>query len=42
MHDGHQNATTHRRAGAQAVPFILEGLRARELQAVTVQELLRG
>jgi peptidoglycan/xylan/chitin deacetylase (PgdA/CDA1 family) len=42
MHDGHQNAATHRRAGAQALPFILEGLRTRELQAVTVQELLHG
>lgn len=42
MHDGHQNATAHRHAGAQAVPFILEGLRARELQPVTVQELLHG
>lgn len=42
MHDGHQRATTHRRAGAQALPFILEGLRARNLHAVTVQELLRG
>ena len=40
MHDGHQHAGTHRRSGADALPLILEGLRARSLQPVTVSELL--
>lgn len=40
MHDGHQNAGIHRRSGADSLPLILEGLRARGLEAVTVSELL--
>lgn len=40
MHDGHQNAGAHRRSGADSLPLILEGLRARGLQPVTVSELM--
>lgn len=41
MHDGHQNAGAHRRTGADALAAILNGLRERGLQAVTVSELVR-
>jgi peptidoglycan/xylan/chitin deacetylase (PgdA/CDA1 family) len=40
MHDGHDLPGRHRPASAQAVPLILQGLRERELQCVTVSELL--
>jgi peptidoglycan/xylan/chitin deacetylase (PgdA/CDA1 family) len=42
MHDGHDLAGRHRPATARAVPRILQGLREKGLQAVTVSELLRG
>lgn len=42
MHDGHQNAGAHRRSGAESLPLILQGLRARGLHAVTVSELISG
>lgn len=40
FHDGHQTPGAHRRSGANALPLVLEGLRARGLEPVTVQELL--
>ena len=42
MHDGHDLPNRHRLAGAQALPRILEGLREKGLECVTVSELLRG
>lgn len=42
MHDGHDLPGHHRLAGAQALPQILEGLREKGLQCVTVSELLRA
>jgi peptidoglycan/xylan/chitin deacetylase (PgdA/CDA1 family) len=41
MHDGHDLPGRHRRACAQATPLILQGLREKALQCVTVSELLR-
>lgn len=40
MHDGHDRPGRHRPACAQAMPLILQGLREKELQCVTVSELL--
>ena len=40
MHDGHDLPRRHRPAGAQAMPLILQGLREKGLQCVTVSELL--
>ena len=40
LHDGHDLPNRHRRAGARALPLILQGLKDRGLQAVTVSELL--
>lgn len=40
MHDGHDLPGRHRPACAQALPQILEGLREKGLQCVTVSELL--
>lgn len=42
MHDGHDLPGRHRPACAQALPRILQGLREKGLQCVTVSELLRG
>lgn len=42
MHDGHDLPGRHRLAGAHALPAILEGLREKGLESVTVSELLRG
>ena len=42
MHDGHDLERRHRPAGAHALPAILEGLREKGLESVTVSELLRG
>lgn len=42
MHDGHDLPGRHRTTGAQALPRILEGLREKGLQCVTVSELLRA
>lgn len=41
MHDGHDLSGRHRPACAQALPQILQGLREKGLQCVTVSELLR-
>jgi peptidoglycan/xylan/chitin deacetylase (PgdA/CDA1 family) len=41
LHDGHDLPNRHRRAGAAALPLVLQGLKERGLQAVTVSELLR-
>jgi peptidoglycan/xylan/chitin deacetylase (PgdA/CDA1 family) len=40
MHDGHDLPGRHRPACAQAVPLILQGLREKELECVTVSELI--
>lgn len=40
LHDGHDLPTRHRRAGAAALPRVLQGLKEQGLQAVTVSELL--
>lgn len=40
MHDGHQDPGRHRRCALEALPAILEGLRQRGLQPVTLNELL--
>ena len=40
LHDGHQRSGAHRHSGAESLPLILQGLRARGLQAVTVSELI--
>jgi peptidoglycan/xylan/chitin deacetylase (PgdA/CDA1 family) len=40
MHDGHDRPGRHRPACAQAMPLILQGLREKGLQCVTVSELL--
>jgi len=40
MHDGHDLHGRHRPTGARALPHILEGLRQKGLQCVTVSELL--
>jgi peptidoglycan/xylan/chitin deacetylase (PgdA/CDA1 family) len=40
MHDGHDRPGRHRAACAQAVPPILQGLRKKGLECVTVSELL--
>jgi peptidoglycan-N-acetylglucosamine deacetylase len=40
MHDGHDRPGRHRPACAEAVPPILQGLREKGLQCVTVSELL--
>jgi peptidoglycan/xylan/chitin deacetylase (PgdA/CDA1 family) len=40
MHDGHDRPGRHRPACAQAVPVILQGLREKGLECVTVSELL--
>jgi peptidoglycan-N-acetylglucosamine deacetylase len=40
MHDGHDLPGRHRRAAAAALPLVLAGLRAKELECVTVSELL--
>jgi peptidoglycan/xylan/chitin deacetylase (PgdA/CDA1 family) len=40
MHDGHDRPGRNRPACAQAVPLILQGLRERGLQCVTVSDLL--
>lgn len=42
MHDGDDRPGRHRPACAQALPQILQGLRARGLQCVTVSELLQA
>jgi peptidoglycan-N-acetylglucosamine deacetylase len=42
MHDGHDLPGRHRPACAQAMPAILQGLREKELQCVTVSELLQS
>lgn len=42
MHDGHDVPGRHRPACAQALPRILQGLREKGLQCVTVSELLRA
>jgi peptidoglycan/xylan/chitin deacetylase (PgdA/CDA1 family) len=42
MHDGHQNAGAQRRSGAESLPLVLQGLRARGLRPVTVSELIHG
>lgn len=42
MHDGHDLPGRHRPACAQALPQILQGLRDKGLQCVTVSELLRA
>jgi peptidoglycan/xylan/chitin deacetylase (PgdA/CDA1 family) len=41
MHDGHERAGRQRRVALEALPRILQGLQERELQAVSVTELLR-
>jgi peptidoglycan/xylan/chitin deacetylase (PgdA/CDA1 family) len=41
MHDGHDQPGQHRAACADAVLRVLEGLRERKLECVTVSELLR-
>lgn len=41
MHDGHDLPDRHRPVCAQALPLILQGLRDKNLQCVTVSELLR-
>ncbi len=40
MHDGHDLPGRHRTVCARAVPLILDGLRERKLECVTVSELL--
>lgn len=40
LHDGHDIPGRHRVAGARALPLILQGLKDRGLQPVTVSELL--
>jgi peptidoglycan/xylan/chitin deacetylase (PgdA/CDA1 family) len=40
MHDGHDLPGRHRSAAAAALPRVLAGLRAKELECVTVSELL--
>jgi peptidoglycan-N-acetylglucosamine deacetylase len=40
MHDGHDLPGEHRPAAAAALPLVLSGLRAKELECVTVSELL--
>lgn len=40
MHDGHQDPGGHRRSALEALPAILDGLRQRGLQPVTLNELL--
>ena len=40
MHDGHDLPGRHRHVCAQALPLILQGLRAKEIECVTVSELL--
>jgi peptidoglycan/xylan/chitin deacetylase (PgdA/CDA1 family) len=40
MHDGHDLPGRHRSAAAAALPLVLAGLRAKELECVTVSELL--
>ena len=42
LHDGHDLPGRHRPACAQALPKILQGLREKGLQCVTVSELLRA
>jgi peptidoglycan/xylan/chitin deacetylase (PgdA/CDA1 family) len=42
MHDGHDLPGRHRPATARALPAILQGLREKGLQGVTVSELLRA
>jgi peptidoglycan/xylan/chitin deacetylase (PgdA/CDA1 family) len=41
MHDGHERPGRHRPASSLALPQILEGLRARGLESVTVTELIQ-
>lgn len=41
MHDGHDRPGQHRPACAEALPHILQGLRDKGLECVTVSELLR-
>jgi peptidoglycan/xylan/chitin deacetylase (PgdA/CDA1 family) len=40
LHDGHATAGRHRSNAANALPLILCGLQAQNLQAVTVSQLL--
>lgn len=40
LHDGHDLPGRHRTAGAHALPLILQGLKERGLEAVTVSKLL--
>ncbi len=40
MHDGHDREGRHRACAVQALPFILAGLKERNLQSVTVSELM--
>lgn len=40
MHDGHDLPGEHRPAAAAALPLVLSGLQAKELECVTVSELL--
>jgi peptidoglycan/xylan/chitin deacetylase (PgdA/CDA1 family) len=40
LHDGHDLPGRHRVAGARALPLILQGMKERGLQSVTVSELL--
>lgn len=42
LHDGHDLPGRHRTAGARALPLILQGLKERGLEAVTVSELLEA
>jgi len=42
MHDGHDLPGQHRPGCAQALPQILQGLRDKGLQCVTISELLRA
>jgi peptidoglycan/xylan/chitin deacetylase (PgdA/CDA1 family) len=40
FHDGHQTPGARRHSGANALPYVLEGLRERGLEPVTIRELL--
>jgi peptidoglycan/xylan/chitin deacetylase (PgdA/CDA1 family) len=42
MHDGHPTPGRHRLSASDALPFVLEGLRERGLEPVTVSELLQA
>ena len=40
LHDGHQRPGARRTSALEALPFVLDGLKERNLEAVTVSELL--